>query len=108
MTDSDENSAKIVLDWFKDNNWCDENLSLEDFMNEGKRCYGCHGNRELHWSPDCDMMKCCIDKKGLEFCYECDEFVCDVLSKHSKKNERYLDGLNRLKECRNQKKKVKL
>ena len=36
MTDSDENSAKIVLDWFKDNNWCDENLSLEDFMNEGK------------------------------------------------------------------------
>ena len=54
------------------------------------------------------MMKCCIDKKGLEFCYECDEFVCDVLSKHSKKNERYLDGLNRLKECRNQKKKVKL
>ena len=100
MTDVSEESAKIVLDWFKENKWCDDNVTLREFMEEGKRCYGCHGEKCLHWSPDCDMMKCCIDKKGLEYCHQCKEFPCETLSNHANKNERYKQGVERLKKLR--------
>ena len=34
----------------------------------------------MHWSPDCWILECCVDKKKLEFCYECEDFPCDKLT----------------------------
>jgi hypothetical protein len=39
------------------------------------RCAGCRSERKegLHWSPDCGIVACCLNRKGLEFCAQCDE-----------------------------------
>lgn len=61
-------------------------------------CSWCKGDRENHWSPDCWILECCVDKKGLEFCYECEEFPCKKLKDWAKESEGYTKALNRLKE----------
>jgi len=48
-----------------------------------KSCHGCHctcetcGISEYHGS--CDIYKCCVDKKGLKSCKDCEEFPCSKL-----------------------------
>jgi hypothetical protein len=44
------------------------------------RCDGCKGDRSRHFSPDCWILHCCVDEKGLEFCYECTDFPCEKLN----------------------------
>ncbi|GAG77203.1 unnamed protein product, partial [marine sediment metagenome] len=41
-------------------------------------------------------LECCVDKKRLDFCNECNDFPCDRLSKWAKGNKRYGEALNRL------------
>jgi hypothetical protein len=53
-----------------------------------------------HWSADCWILQCCVDKKGLEFCSDCDEFPCEKLVEWSKGCEGYGKALERLKEMR--------
>jgi hypothetical protein len=32
------------------------------------RCDGCRSERnENHWSPDCELLECCLDVKGLDY-----------------------------------------
>jgi len=41
-------------------------------------CPGCQkANGKIFWG-ECRLAKCVIDK-GLNYCYECDDFVCDLL-----------------------------
>ncbi len=87
---NDPDLAKNISDWFKDK--LDQDVKPEDI-----HCEGCHGDRERHWSPDCWILSCCINKKGLKTCSECEGFPCDKLVKWSGENERYGDALERLK-----------
>jgi hypothetical protein len=41
-------------------------------------CGGCRGPLNIHWSADCKFLEC-TKKKGLKYCFECDEFACDRL-----------------------------
>lgn len=86
----DEKIAKTTARWFK------ENLNI-DIAPEKFRCDGCHGDRNNHWSPECFILKCCIDEKGLENCSQCDEFPCEALKEWAAQNARYTEALNRLK-----------
>jgi hypothetical protein len=61
------------------------------------RCLGCKGDRAQHWSANCWILKCCVDKKGLQFCYECQGFPCDRLSEWGKEDSRYEEALSRLR-----------
>lgn len=82
--------ARQIVDWFKKER--DIEVKLEDI-----RCLGCRGDRTKHWSPDCWILKCCVDEKGLEFCSQCDDFPCEKLIEWAKGSEKYGDALNRLK-----------
>lgn len=86
---SDPEKAQKIIDWFKKNN---RDVKPEDIV-----CLTCRGDRTKHWSPDCPILKCCVDEKGLEYCYECDEFPCEVIEDWAKKDIGYTNALNRLK-----------
>lgn len=48
-----------------------------------KSCHGCQCScescdRTEHHS-NCDIYKCCVDKKGFESCGDCDDFPCSKL-----------------------------
>jgi len=87
--------AKKISDWFKKERNTD--VKVEDIY-----CQGCKGDKNKHWSPDCWILQCCVDEKGLEFCSECEDFVCEKLTEWAKGNERYENALNRLKQMRKQ------
>jgi len=64
---------------------------------EDIRCEGCKGARDRHWSPDCWILKCCVDERGLEFCYQCEDFPCPRLAEWASTSPRYTAALERLK-----------
>jgi len=82
--------AQHIVEWFK------EELAV-DVKPEDLRCGWCKGNRAEHWSPDCWILKCCLDDKGLESCYQCEVFPCQELNEWSQGSLRYGDALERLK-----------
>ena len=63
---------------------------------EDIHCMGCKGDRSKHWSPDCEILLCCVDSKGLEYCFQCEAFPCDRLTEWAKGSERYGKALDRL------------
>ena len=83
--------AQRIVNWFKEEKHMD--VKIEDI-----HCLGCREDRTKHWSPDCWILRCCVDKKGLEFCYQCKDFPCEKLSEWAKENEKYKKALNQLKE----------
>jgi hypothetical protein len=62
------------------------------------RCEGCRGPRERHWSPDCWILKCCVDDRGLESCNACRDFPCQALEEWAATSARYSEALERLKD----------
>ncbi len=87
---NDPKIAQEIVDWFKKER--NEDMKPEDIC-----CMGCKGDRAKHWSPDCWILQCCVDKKGHQFCSQCYEFPCDRLADWSKQCERYGNALARLK-----------
>jgi hypothetical protein len=87
---NDPKIAQGIVDWFKKER--NEEVKIEDI-----HCSGCKGGRAKHWSLDCWILKCCVDKKGFEFCCECQDFPCERLDEWAKSSKRYGEALNRLK-----------
>ncbi|PIP13881.1 MAG: hypothetical protein COT45_01030 [bacterium (Candidatus Stahlbacteria) CG08_land_8_20_14_0_20_40_26] len=85
--------AQQIVDWFKKER--DTEVKIKDI-----RCSGCKGDRTKHWSPDCWIFKCCVDKKRLEFCCECVDFPCEKFNEWAKGSKKYGEALNRLKGMR--------
>lgn len=83
--------AQRIVNWFKEERHID--VKIEDI-----HCLGCREDRTKHWSPDCWILRCCVDEKGLEFCYQCEDFPCEKLSEWAKESKKYEEALNRLKE----------
>jgi hypothetical protein len=93
LATSDPKIAQQIADWFKKER--NEEVKIKDI-----HCLGCKSDRTKHWSPDCWILQCCVDKKGLEFCYECEEFPCEELSQWAKSSRKYGEALNKLKEMK--------
>ena len=90
------NNMQLAMDiaqWFK-------HERKEDIPPEKIHCGGCNGDRGHHWSPDCWILKCCVDGKGLNFCSECTDFPCSKLEAWAKENDGYARALKRLKEMK--------
>lgn len=85
--------AREVVNWFKN----ERDLDVEA---EQIRCSGCRGDRSEHWSPDCEILTCCVDEKGLDFCHQCESFPCERLTERDKENKRYGEALDLLKEMK--------
>ncbi len=97
MASSDSETAEKVRDWFIDEGFITEDKSVEEFIDDGPYCLGCHGDRMNHWSPACWILRCCVDEKGLNDCGVCTDFPCDNLVKWSTENDSYSIALERLK-----------
>lgn len=52
------------------------------------KCFGCHGNKDLHWSPRCKILRCTTEKNILT-CAECSEFACEKLVSFYKHYEEF-------------------
>jgi len=78
--------------------WEEQKIDLDTI-----RCDGCRSSLEgNHWSPTCPILVCCVYKKQLSYCAQCEEFPCDILKKWGVENEHHAKALQRLKEMKEQ------
>jgi hypothetical protein len=90
--------AKKISVWFRDYRHVD--INYKDI-----RCDGCKGSADYHWSSDCWILNCCIHKKHLEDCSDCNEFACLKLKEWSYINEGYLKAFKKLEALNRSKKR---
>jgi len=96
----DIEAAQGLAEWWKKEGWLKEDEGASEVLERGPHCQHCRGDRAVHWSPDCWILKCCVDDKGLEFCYECKDFPCGRLSDWAKENTSYTQALARMWQMR--------
>ena len=90
---SEPDTMREILEWFAR----ERGIELRP---EQVDCGGCLGDRSAHWSPDCRILKCSVDERGLSSCSKCGEFPCSQLETWASRSPRYAEGLARLKEMR--------
>ncbi|RLC64516.1 MAG: hypothetical protein DRI48_07585 [Chloroflexi bacterium] len=93
---TDAQAAGRVVAWFREMGWLAEDEGMAQVVQRSMYCQGCRGDRQVHWSPDCPILRCCVDERGLTFCYQCDEFPCRRLDERAGQSERYAQALDRL------------
>lgn len=71
----DEKLQDELIKWFK-------RERNETIKPEQIRCEGCRGPLNIHWSSDCKMMLC-TTKRGLQHCFQCEEFPCTNVNEFS-------------------------
>jgi hypothetical protein len=94
---NEPDAAQSIVAWYKKEGWLKEDEGIAEVVELGIYCKGCRGDRSVHWSPDCWILKCCVDDKGHEFCHECVSFPCERLSEWAKQSDDYSQALQRLK-----------
>jgi hypothetical protein len=78
--------------------WKSQNADLDKI-----RCDGCRSARKegTHWSPDCKLVTCCIDRKGLEFCAQCADLdACAFIKEFAEPYEHHRKAVERLREMK--------
>lgn len=93
----DKDEAERLMDWFLEQGWLQEKKSVQEFMEDGPYCTGCHGDKETHWSPDCRILKCCVDERELDNCSGCSDFPCEKLKEWAAGDEEYTEAFERLR-----------
>jgi hypothetical protein len=96
----DEAAASKVVAWYRKMGWLREDEGVAEAVARKMGCRGCQGDREVHWSADCWILRCCVDEKGLQHCAECSDFPCDRLAERSKTDESYGRAFARLQGLR--------
>lgn len=99
---TDPEAAQRVVAWFKEMGWLEEDEGVSEVIQRSMYCTGCRGDRSVHWSSDCWILQCCVDDRGLTFCYECDVFPCERLNDWAQQSARYTRALNRLQHMRDE------
>lgn len=95
----DVEAAGVVLKWFRTQGWLKDEEGVREVLSRSMYCKGCHGDRSIHWSADCWILKCCVDEKGLRTCAQCASFPCPRLVEWSSQNDSYKKAFQRLKEA---------
>lgn len=97
MIPLDAETAEEAIKWFKQMGWLKEDEGVKEAIERNLYCKGCHSDRDdVHWSPDCGILKCCLDEKNLEFCYECEDFICEQLKKWGEEGEHHQKAIENL------------
>jgi hypothetical protein len=61
------------------------------FYTEGSsKCPGCYGVDFENKHPACSFITCCVKKKGLEVCGECDDFPCPKFDKETGETDSFV------------------
>jgi hypothetical protein len=62
-------------------------------------CNGCQGDRSVHWSGNCEILLCCVDKQHQQHCGQCAELMdCDKLEAFASGDARHASAVSRLRE----------
>ncbi|MBC7249197.1 MAG: DUF3795 domain-containing protein [Anaerolineae bacterium] len=98
----DPEAARSVVTWFKERGWLEEHEGIEQVIARKMYCNGCRGDRTVHWSPDCVLLKCCVDERGLEHCGQCPDFVtCERIEAFANDGHRHhQEAVERLRRMR--------
>jgi len=94
----DVEAAELLVGWWKGEGWLKEDEGVDEVLARGPHCLGCRGDRSAHWAANCWILTCCVDEKGLEYCYECEVFPCKRLSEWAGEREQYAEALKRLQQ----------
>lgn len=95
----DQDAARRVVAWFHKMAWLEEDEGVAEIIERGMYCFGCRGDRSVHWTPDCPLLICCVDERGLEHCAQCDEFVCEKLEAFASDGQQsHKEAVERLKQ----------
>lgn len=98
LAPTDPEAAKRVVAWFREMGWLEDDEGLDEVLERSMYCKGCRGDRSVHWSPDCWILQCCVDERGLSHCYQCDIFPCQRLTERAEESQRYTEALERLRD----------
>ncbi|MCF7794686.1 MAG: DUF3795 domain-containing protein [Candidatus Cloacimonetes bacterium] len=89
-----------LLNAFKDGRQ-EEQAKIWKVDAEDIRCYGCKSGDLSSWCNECEFKDCAISK-NLEFCFECDDYPCQMLKDFQADNAVHhssvFRGLDRIKE----------
>ena len=78
------------------NYWRKQKVDLDKI-----RCDGCRSDRKYnHWSPDCKILNCCVYERGLEFCFQCEDFPCKKIEEWGKEFKHHERAVKRLHEMK--------
>jgi hypothetical protein len=69
-TDDSKNLERIALEKSK--------ISGEKLQAEDIKCLGCKGPESSCWGRSCGIRKC-AEGRGIEFCYQCQDYPCGEL-----------------------------
>ena len=97
LAPADPAAAKLLVAWFRQQGWLSEGEGMPEVIERKMYCTGCLGDRDTHWSADCWILACCVDRRGLGNCSECESFACDRLVEWAQQNEGYGAALARLR-----------
>ena len=88
----DDQLHEELVNWFQKN--IDPNI-------DSISCERCRGDVSKCWSGDCEFRPCAMEK-GLDYCFECPDFVCDKLEKFAndgpEHHKRTVENLKKIKE----------
>lgn len=73
------NSLRIMADLYGTCNFNEFVKGLRWLASKDKPCKGCRFGGGWSWWPDCPVRNCTI-QRGVQFCYQCEEFPCKKLS----------------------------
>ena len=61
------------------------------YYTEGSsRCPGCGGEDFFNKHPSCSVITCCVKKRNLEVCAECEEFPCDKFKEETVETDSFI------------------
>lgn len=92
----DPEAADRAVTWYRSMGWLKEDEGVSEALARSMYCKGCLGDRAVHWSADCWILKCCVDTKGLKSCSACESFPCGRLTEWSKQDASYGRAYERL------------
>lgn len=97
LAPSDPSAAVEAIEWFRQQGWLKPYEGLEEVIERKMYCCGCKGSRDTHWSSDCFILNCCVDRKGLEDCSCCEDFPCADYVSWSRQSEGHARAFELLK-----------
>jgi hypothetical protein len=68
---------------------------VPEILERSMYCKGRRVDGKVHWSANCELLTCCVDERGPEYCYERDNFVCERLDEWAQRDTRYSAALER-------------
>jgi hypothetical protein len=92
----DPQAADGLVNWLKSEGWLAADEGMPQVIERKLFCTGCLGSRGTHWSADCWILTCCVDRHSLSNCSQCHEFPCARLVAWSEQNESYRQAFNTL------------